>query len=112
MSALALSWTYLYMAISLEVAGTYSIKLSDGFSRPLPSLCVLAFYGVSFWLMSLAVRRLDLGIAYAVWSGIGIVIVTTIGVFLFKEPVSLRKIISIAIILIGVISLNLSPVND
>lgn len=112
MSAITLSWVYLYLAISLEVVGTYSIKLSDGFSRPFPSLFVLAFYGVSFWLMSLAVRRLDLGIAYAVWSGIGIVIVTTIGVFFFKEPLSVRKVLSIAIILIGVISLNLSPVNE
>lgn len=111
MSTLALSWTYLYMAISLEIAGTYMIKLSEGFSHLTPSLCVLVCYGFSLWLMSLAVRRLDLGIAYAVWSGVGIIAITAIGVFVFNEPVSLKKIISIAVILAGVISLNLASVN-
>lgn len=108
MSSFALSWFCLYTAIIFEVAGTCSIKLSEGFSSPVPSICVLLFYGVSFWLMSLAVRQLDLGIAYAVWSGVGIIAITLIGFFVFNEPVSYRKLISIAVILAGVVSINLA----
>lgn len=112
MSVSTVSWLYLYLAILFEVTGTYSIKLSEGFSKPLPSLCVLLFYCMSFWLMSLAVRKIDLGIAYAVWSGIGVTAITVIGVILFKEPVTLRKFVSIGIIMLGVISLNLSQTCD
>jgi small multidrug resistance pump len=108
MSSFVLSWFYLYMAIICEVAGTCFIKLSEGFSSPVPSICVLLFYGFSFWLMSLAVRQIDLGIAYVVWSGVGIVAMTLIGFFVFNEPLSYRKIISIAVILAGVISINLA----
>ncbi|WP_136799508.1 DMT family transporter [Desulfosediminicola ganghwensis] len=112
MSLTIVSWIYLYAAILLEVTGTYFIKLSEGFSRPLPSLCVLLFYGISFWLMSLAVRKIDLGIAYAIWSGIGITAITIIGTVIFKEPITIKKIISIGIIMIGVISLNLDPMSS
>lgn len=112
MSLNTICWLSLYGAIGFEVAGTYSIKLSDGFSNPLPSVCVLLFYCTSFIMMSYAVRRIDLGVAYAIWSGIGIVAITGIGVFLFREPLTIRKMVSIVVIIIGVISLNLSPANN
>jgi len=112
MSSSAICWLFLYGAIALEIAGTYSMKLSDGFAHAFPSLCVLLFYCSSICLMSLAVRRIDLGVAYAVWSGVGITGITIISVLAFEESLSYRKVISIAIIMLGVISLNLTPVNE
>ena len=103
------SWVLLYLAIALEIGGTYCIKLSDGFTRALPSLCVLALYGASFSAMSLAVRKIDLGVAYAVWSGVGIVATSAIGALAFHEAITARKAVSIAVILLGVVSLNLAP---
>ncbi|MDD4731127.1 MAG: multidrug efflux SMR transporter [Desulfovibrio sp.] len=105
-------WGLLYLAIFLEVCGTVAIKLSDGFSRLVPSLLVLVFYCTSFWAMSLAVRKIDLGTAYAVWSGVGIVATSAIGFFFFHESVDMKKFLSIALIMIGVISLNLASAKS
>lgn len=85
MSTITDSWLYLYGAIALEVAGTYSLKMSDGFSRILPSLCVVIFYCISFVLMSLAACRFDLGVVYVVWSGVGIIAIFVISVFFSKN---------------------------
>ncbi|MFV0348650.1 MAG: DMT family transporter [Halodesulfovibrio sp.] len=111
MPIFANSWLILFAAIALEVCGTYAIKLSDGFTRLVPSLCVLVFYCCSFTCMSIAVRKIDLGVAYAIWSGVGIVATTTIGVVLLNEIMTLRKVFSIALILFGVVLLKLSPSN-
>ena len=102
------SWVLLYLAIALEVGGTLSIKLSQGFSRLVPSLCVIALYGASFTLLSIAVRKIDLGVAYAIWSGVGIIAITCIGFMFFNESINLRKVLSILVIIIGVVSLNLA----
>lgn len=102
------SWVLLYLAIALEVGGTLSIKLSQGFSRLVPSLCVIALYGASFTLLSIAVRKIDLGVAYAIWSGVGIIAITCIGFVFFNESINLRKVLSILVIIIGVVSLNLA----
>jgi len=102
------SWTQLYAAIALELGGTLAIKYSDGFSRLAPSACVIGFYAASFYLMSQAVKRIELGVAYAVWSGVGIVASSALGVILFHEGMTPRKLVSIAVIMIGVLSLNLA----
>ncbi|MDT8376533.1 MAG: multidrug efflux SMR transporter [Mariprofundaceae bacterium] len=101
-------WIYLSFAIVLEVAGTTSMKLSEGLTRPLPSAMMLFFYIVSFALMALALKRLEVGMAYAIWAGVGTALIAVIGVLFFREAMSLMKVVSILLIIAGVIGLNLS----
>ncbi len=100
-------WFYLIIAILLEVAGTTSMKVSEGFSRWLPSILIFVFYGLSFASLTLALKRIDVSIAYAIWAGLGTALITVIGIAYFKEPATLIKLISIGLIVVGVIGLNL-----
>ena len=100
-------WLYLILAIVLEVAGTTSMKLSEGFSRLLPSVMIFVFYALSFAGLTLALKRIDVSVAYAIWSGLGTALITVIGLAYFKEPATLIKILSIALIVLGVAGLNL-----
>jgi len=99
-------WLALGGAIVLEVAGTTSMKLSQGFSRPLPSLLLFVFYGMSFTLMTLAVKKIDMSVSYAIWSGVGTALIALIGFGWFKEPLTTVKIVSIVLIVAGVFGLN------
>ena len=101
-------WLWLFLAIALEVTATVCLKLSDGFSRLLPTLLMVLFYGASFFPMAVAVRRLDIGIAYAVWSAVGTALMTIVGVLVFKEATSLLKLGAIAMIVVGVVCLNVA----
>ncbi len=101
-------WIYLTIAILFEVAGTTSMKLSHGFTRILPSIMIFVFYGLSFAAITLALKRLEVSVAYAIWAGLGTVLITIIGILWFREPGNLIKYISIALIVIGVIGLNLA----
>src|ERR1700692_950378 len=103
-----MQWLYLLFTILFEVAGTTSLKLSQGFTRLIPSALVVVCYGISFYLLSLTLKKLDVSIAYAIWSGLGTALVTIVGILWFKEPVTAIKIISIALIIFGVIGLNIS----
>ena len=102
------SWLILIAAIILEVAGTTAMKLSDGFTRPLPSVLLVVFYLFSLTALTLALKRIDVGIAYAIWAGVGTVLVAIVGVMWFQEPVSLLKVASILMIAAGVVGLHLS----
>jgi len=102
------SWIFLAGAIVLEVAGTSSMKISEGFSKFAPSVFIFVFYGLSFVSLTFAIKEIDISIGYAVWSGIGTALIAAIGFLYFKEPVTLLKIISLLLIIIGVIGLNLS----
>ncbi|MCF7821759.1 MAG: multidrug efflux SMR transporter [Mariprofundaceae bacterium] len=101
-------WIYLSFAIVLEVAGTTSMKLSEGLTRPLPSAMMVFFYIASFALMALALKRLEIGMTYAIWAGVGTALIAIVGVLYFKEPMNLVKVVSILLIIAGVIGLNLS----
>jgi small multidrug resistance pump len=101
-------WLALSGAIVLEVAGTTSMKLSQGFSRPLPSLLLFVFYGMSFTLMTIAVKKIDMSVSYAIWSGVGTALIAMIGFGWFKEPLTTLKIVSIVLIVAGVFGLNAS----
>jgi small multidrug resistance pump len=102
-----MSWILLLIAIVFEVAGTTSMKLSQGFSRMMPTTLMFVFYGIGLALMNLALKRLDVSLVYAIWSGVGTALITLIGVLWFKEPGTAIKMISIALIILGVIGLRL-----
>ncbi|WP_322822324.1 multidrug efflux SMR transporter [Chloroflexus sp.] len=100
-------WLYLMVAILTEVVATSALKASAGFSRPLPSLIVVAGYAISFYAMSLALEVIPVGIAYAVWSGIGIVLITVAAWFLYGQRLDVWALIGIGFIIVGVVILNL-----
>lgn len=103
-----MSWIYLISAITFEILGTTLMKLSDGFSNVKYAIAMLIFYVLSLSMLTLALKKLEIGIAYAIWSGVGIVLLSIIGVIFFKESIDLPKIIFVSFILIGTIGLNLS----
>ena len=104
-------WFYLAGAIALEAAGTTSMKLSYGFTKLAPSILIFLFYAASFMALTFALKGIDVSLAYAIWSGIGTVIIATIGILYFQEPATALKIVSIGIIVVGVAGLKLSGVN-
>lgn len=99
-------WLCLAGAIALEIAGTVSMKLSHGFTRPLPSTMLFVFYAASFFLMTLAVKRIDMSVSYAIWSGVGTAAIALIGVFAFRESLTWVQVASIVAIVGGVIGLR------
>ncbi len=101
------AWLSLALAILAEVIGTSALKASDGFSRLWPSAIVVAGYGAAFYLLSLTLRQIPIGIAYAVWSGAGTILITVIGVLLFRQKIDLAGIVGIGLIVAGVLVLNL-----
>jgi len=102
-------WLYLVLAILFEVGGTTCMKLSEGLTKPLFTALIFILYGVSFVALALALKKLDLALSYAIWSGIGTAAIAMIGYFWFKEPMGAMKIGSILLIIIGVVGLNLAP---
>jgi small multidrug resistance pump len=103
-----MSWLYMVLAIVLEVSGTTSMKLSQGFTQVLPSVLMFLFYGLSLGALTLALKSIDVSVAYAVWSGLGTALISTVGVLWLKEPLNALKVVSLMLIIIGVIGLNLS----
>lgn len=103
-----MSLFYLAAAIVLEVCGTTALKLSDGLTRLGPAAVVVICYTASFTLLSLALRGIDLSIAYAVWAGAGTALVAAIGIGWFGEPAGLWKLASLALIVAGVAGLHLA----
>ena len=100
------AWTVLGVAILFEVAGTTSMRLSEGLSRLVPSVLIFVFYAISFSLNSMVTRTLGLSVVYAVWSGVGTVLTALIGYAYFKEPVTALKLASAGLIVIGVFGLH------
>ncbi len=103
-----MTWLYLVLAILLEVCGTTCMKLSEGFTKLVPSILLFVFYTLSFGMLTMALKKLEVSVAYAVWSGMGTALIATIGVLWFKEPVTALKLISLGLIILGVVGLNLS----
>lgn len=105
-------WLILYLAIFFEVLATICMKLSHGFTKTIPSIFMIVFYLVSLVLMSFTIEKIDVGTAYAVWSGFGTAAIAIVGIFWFNELVSTVKFVSIALIIVGIVGLNLSGVTD
>jgi small multidrug resistance pump len=101
-------WLLLFVAILLEVAGITSMKLSRGFAEPLPSIAVPIFYVLSAAAVILALKRLDLSVTYAIWSGVGTALAAAIGIAYFREPFTPFKLASIALVVVGVVGLSLA----
>lgn len=93
-------------AIVTEVAATVALRASDGFTRVVPSAIVVVGYAASFWLLALVLKRLDLSLVYAVWSGAGTALIAAIGIFALGEQATALKLASLALIIAGVIGLN------
>lgn len=101
-------WIILACAIVLEVCGTISMKYSEGFTKLLPSVLLFVFYAASFTALTFALRKIDVSVAYAIWSGLGTALIFIIGILFFKESVSPLKVLSLLLIITGVVGLKLS----
>ncbi|MCD6666934.1 MAG: SMR family transporter [Hydrogenophaga sp.] len=100
-------WLTLAIAIVAEVIGTTALKASDGFSRLWPSAVVVVGYGVSFYCLSLVLRSIPVGITYAVWSGLGIVLISLVAFAVYGQRIDLAGLIGMGLIIAGVLVLNL-----
>ena len=98
----------LLIAIATEVVATSALKATHGFSRPLPSAVVILGYGVSFYLMTIILRRLDLGVVYATWSALGTAAVALIGVTVYDDAVTAWRAAGLLLVIVGVAILNLA----
>ena len=101
------AYIFLTIAIAAEVVATTSMKALDGFNKPLPLLLVVAGYGIAFWMLSLVVKTIPVGIAYAIWAGMGIVLVSIAAVFLYQQKLDLPAILGMALIVSGVVVIQL-----
>lgn len=102
-----MDWLILFFAGLLETVWAVGLKYTEGFSKVWPSIFTLLAMGASVWLLSLAMKTLPLGTAYAVWTGIGAVGTVIVGIVLFYEPVTLPRILSVALIIAGLAGLKL-----
>ncbi|MEN3602763.1 SMR family transporter [Brucella abortus] len=100
-------YTLLAIAIFSEVIGTLSLKASEGFSRLGPSIVVVVAYGLAFYFLSLTLKTIPVGVAYAIWSGVGVTLVALIGWLVFGQKLDLPAIVGMGLIIAGVIVLNL-----
>lgn len=103
----SLYWLYLGIAIVTEVIGTSALKSAEGFTRFWPSVIVVVSYALSFYLLSLTLKSIPVGVVYAVWSGVGMVLLAVIGAVFFKQMLDTPAMIGIGLILAGVVVINL-----
>jgi len=100
-------YLFLAMAIIAEVAATSALKASDEFTQIIPTMIVIVGYGAAFYFMTLVLRVLPIGITYAIWSGLGIVLVTVVGFLFYKQALNIPTIIGIGLIISGVVVINI-----
>lgn len=101
------NWLILFIAIVAEVIATSALKSSEGFTKPIASIVVVLGYMIAFYCLSLTLKTIPVGIAYAVWSGVGIVLITTVAWIVFDQKLDVWGIIGIVLIMSGVLVLNL-----
>jgi small multidrug resistance pump len=101
------TYLLLFLAIVAEVVATSALKAAENFTRPIPSLLVVAGYGVAFTCLSMTLKTLPLGVAYAIWSGVGTALVAVVGWLVYKQQLDLPAVVGISLIIIGTIVLNL-----
>ncbi len=96
----------LFFAILSEVIGTVALKLSNGFTKPIPSIVVVIGYGASFYLLSLALKAMPIGVAYAIWSGVGLILTVIAGMVIWRETLDWARVVGIALIIVGIVFIN------
>ncbi|MBB1074068.1 multidrug efflux SMR transporter [Rhodoferax sp. 4810] len=101
-----MQWVYLGIAIVAEVIATSALKASDGFTKLVPSVVVVAGYVLAFYCLSLTLRSIPVGIVYAIWSGVGIVLISLVGWLVFDQTLSPLALLGMAFIAVGVVILN------
>ena len=101
------AYFFLFLASSFEIIGTSFLKLSNQFTNLLQTVIAIASYFIAFFFLSLVLKTMPVGIAYAIWSGIGIICITLIGIFIFKQNLDLPAFIGLSLIIVGVIIINL-----
>ena len=101
-------WLLLSLAIGTEIAATVSLKASEGFTRLAPSIIVVVGYVASFALLARALRTIEVGVAYAIWSAVGTAAVAVLGIMLFGESATLAKAFWVGVIIVGVVGLQVS----
>lgn len=102
MALLNKGWLFLAAAIAIEIVATSALKASDGMTRLVPSIVALLGYGVAFFCLSRALQTIPLGVSYAIWSGVGIVALTLIGLVVYRQALGLGELIGTGLILTGV----------
>lgn len=101
------SYVFLALAIIAEVTGTTALNMSQQFTKPVPSVVTVLAYAAAFYLLSLSLRTIPIGVAYAVWSGVGIVLIAVIGAVAFRQVPDLPAVIGMVLIIAGVLIINL-----
>ena len=96
-------WLYLVLAVAAETVGTSALKASDGFTRLGPSILVPLAYAISFYLLAIVLRSVPVGVAYAIWSGLGVVLIAIIGRVAFGERLDAAALIGMALIVAGIV---------
>lgn len=104
-------WWYLLAAIGFEISGTTCMKLSEGFARPLPSVGIVVFYTASIFCLTLAVRVIDISVAYAIWSAVGIALIAIIGMLMFGEQMTASRLFYLGLIVVGVAGLQMTTAS-
>jgi small multidrug resistance pump len=112
LTAIMKTYIFLFLAIISEIIATTALKASDEFTRFWPSAVVILGYGIAFYLLSLTLKKMDLGIAYAIWSGVGIVLITALGAAFYKQKPDIPAVIGIILIMMGVLVINLLSKNS
>jgi len=101
------AYVYLAIAICAEVIATVSMKAVKGFSTPLPLMLIIVGYGIAFWMLTLVVRTVPVGVAYAVWAGMGIVMVSVAALFIYGQKLDVPAMLGMALIVLGVVVIQL-----
>lgn len=106
MTTAAMSYVYLGIAIVAEIIATSALAASNNFSRLQPSLVTIVGYAIAFWFLSLTLRTMPTGVAYAIWSGVGIVLIAAVGWIWFKQALDVPAMVGLGLIIAGVVVVN------
>ncbi len=102
-----MKWVILSIGILFEVLGTVCMKYAEGFTKLIPSVLVFVFYGISLAALVFLLQKMQVSIAYAIWASAGTALIAVLGIIFFKEPVSVAKLISLTLIIIGILGLEM-----
>jgi small multidrug resistance pump len=101
-----MSYLYLGIAIIAEVVATSALKSSQGFTKPLASIVVVVGYCIAFYCLSIVLKTIPIGVAYAIWAGLGIVLITIVGYFFYQQKLDTAAVVGMSLIVVGVVVIN------